>query len=251
MFLPVTSNVVARLQKLAVHDGPKIAFRAAVKQVGLQEGQKCVIICKELPGSIKKMQPFDRYIRGLTINEAIVQTNLHSKKVANMVSLILQDAKRHAVQDLNMKEDNLIVFTSWVEKAKAKHTRKIKAKGFEHLIMHRRTDFAVTLKEANPEQLRIIETYQNIRKGQRATDFHLQQWHARVQKERFKTPEGPDPTPDLPQAAQSVNWAEVEAAFVKSLDFSSYVVYVKADPTTRHEMLRRYASRADSAEVSA
>ena len=78
--------------------------------------RKARVVARNAPQSVKKLQRVADLVRGMALDEALIQTRLMTLKAARTYESLLQNARAVAVNHHGLDEKDLIVEETWVVK---------------------------------------------------------------------------------------------------------------------------------------
>eukprot|EP00906_Rhabdomonas_costata_P015719 RCo022563 len=153
-----------------------VAFRRALREVrSAEDAPTSVSVAYNLHTSSKKMQPICRFVSGMTLKEAIMQTHAHSKKAANMLSYVLRKSERDAVEGMKMNKDLLVINNLLVARGDVMKDARLyqgKVNFYNRQFLHVR----VVLRQATPEQYQCFLDYEAFMTKKDLWEKHRQEW---------------------------------------------------------------------------
>ncbi|ABO95400.1 predicted protein, partial [Ostreococcus lucimarinus CCE9901] len=104
-------------------------------------------ILRGAKGSPKKFSAFLRLVRGLRVDDALIQCDMSPKRVAKTVAKVLQSAIGNAVNNQGLDRERLVVSSATV--GKGEYLRRVSIHGRGRAgVMHRpRSHVRVTVEE--------------------------------------------------------------------------------------------------------
>ncbi|KAI8112130.1 hypothetical protein M9434_003454 [Picochlorum sp. BPE23] len=116
----------------------------------------------------RKLNTFVDVLRGLHIEDALIQCQVHHKKAARMCEKLLRSAKANAVTNHGLDPENLKVEQAWVGKGQYLRRISIHGRGRSGVMHKTRSHLTVILKEeATPRRTKIIPMLQERKKWRR------------------------------------------------------------------------------------
>ena len=125
----------------------------ALTDDGLSERASAVL--RGAKGSPKKFGAFLRVIRGLKVEDALIQCDLSPKRVAKTVSAVIQSAIGNAVNNQGLDRDRLVIASATV--GKGQYLRRVSMHGRGRSgTMHRpRSHVAIEVEENDVVRRRV------------------------------------------------------------------------------------------------
>lgn len=116
----------------------------------------------------RKLNQFVDVLRGLHVEDALIQCRVHHKKAARMCGKLLESAKANAVTNHGLDGDNLKVDEAWVGKGQYLRRVSIHGRGRSGVMHKTRSHLTIVLKEeATPRKTKVIPMLQERTKWKR------------------------------------------------------------------------------------
>jgi len=116
----------------------------------------------------RKLNQFVDVLRGLHVEDALIQCRVHHKKAARMCEKLLESAKANAVTNHGLDGENLKVDQAWVGKGQYLRRVSIHGRGRSGVMHKTRSHLTIVLKEeATPRKTRVIPMVQERTKWKR------------------------------------------------------------------------------------
>lgn len=116
----------------------------------------------------RKLNQFVDVLRGLHIEDALIQCRVHHKKAARMCEKLLESAKANAVTNHGLDGANLKVDEAWVGKGQYLRRVSIHGRGRSGVMHKTRSHLTIVLKEeATPRKTKVIPMLQERTKWKR------------------------------------------------------------------------------------
>ena len=125
-------------------------------------GEKCArAILRGARIGPRKLNTFAALLRGLHIEDALIQCRVHHKKAARMCEKLLMSAKANAVTNHGLDGSKLKVKEAWVGKGQYLRRISIHGRGRSGIMHKYRTHLTVILKEEEtPRRTKIVPMLQ-------------------------------------------------------------------------------------------
>ena len=129
------------------------AIPGALTDEGISERARAVL--RGTKGSPKKFSAFLRVIRGLRVDDALIQCDLSPKRVAKTVGKVIQSAVGNAVNNQGLDRERLVIDTATV--SKGQYLRRVSMHGRGRAgVMHRpRSHVAIALVESDDVERKV------------------------------------------------------------------------------------------------
>jgi len=149
---------VPGMSPLSRSPAPTSALRGAFIPGALTDegtSEQARAILREAKGSPKKFGAFLRVIRGLSVEDALIQCDLSPKRVAKTVGKVILSAVGNAVNNQGLDRDRLVVAEATV--GKGKYLRRVSIHGRGRAgVMHRpRSHVTIHLEERDDVKRRV------------------------------------------------------------------------------------------------
>lgn len=116
----------------------------------------------------RKLNHFVDVLRGLHVEDALIQCRVHHKKAARMCEKLLESAKANAVTNHGLDGENLKVDQAWVGKGQYLRRVSIHGRGRSGVMHKTRSHLTIVLKEEpTPRKTRVIPMVQERTKWKR------------------------------------------------------------------------------------
>jgi len=116
----------------------------------------------------RKLNTFVDVLRGLHIEDALIQCRIHHKKAARMCEKLLMSAKANAVTNHGLDASKLKVEQAWVGKGQYLRRVSIHGRGRSGVMHKHRSHLTVILKEEfTPRKTKVIPMLQERKKWAR------------------------------------------------------------------------------------
>mmetsp|Transcript_5184 Transcript_5184/g.18291 ORF Transcript_5184/g.18291 Transcript_5184/m.18291 type:complete len:249 (+) Transcript_5184:3-749(+) len=113
-------------------------------------------VWKGAPISPRKLNLVAALVRGLGVEDAMIQCNLLPKKAARMVEKVVQSAASNAVHNHGLEKEKLFVKEAYVGKGIYLKRISIHGRGRAGVMHKKRANLTVVVKEADePQKLRV------------------------------------------------------------------------------------------------
>jgi len=132
--------------------------RASVIPGALTEGavsERATAVLRGTKGSPKKFNAFLRVIRGLKVEDALIQCDLSPKRVAKTVGAVIQSAIGNAVNNQGLDRDRLVVALATVGKGTYLRRVSYHGKGRSGVMHRARSHVAIELEESDKVKRRV------------------------------------------------------------------------------------------------
>lgn len=130
---PMTKAVRRRLSKYAIHQVPRIER--------IVHGRH-----RNIPITARKLNEICRLVRGLNVNEALIQLKLSPKPKAVYVFNCIRNTRTSAMNNFGMDSDRLIVAEAWVGHAVSPSFPDFRAKGKANMKVRGRAHLTIALR---------------------------------------------------------------------------------------------------------
>lgn len=119
---------------------------------------KAFAIARNISISPRKLNMFAKVLRGLRVDDALIQCQMHPKKSASICQKVLLSAKANAVHNHGLLGDSLLVDEAWVGKGTHLKRTALHGRGRSGKMMKYRSHLTVVLREVNlpPRKTRVI-----------------------------------------------------------------------------------------------
>lgn len=102
---------------------------------------------KDIHISPQKLNDMCRLVRGLSVEEAMIQMRMSRKGNAYIVANCIRGAKNAALHNMHMDESRLVVAEAWVGHGTHQKRRSFRAKGKMDIIKRYRANLTVVVRE--------------------------------------------------------------------------------------------------------
>ena len=166
---PTSSTSEPGMSPLRRAPPPARATRGAVIPGALTDGgisERARAVLRDAKGSPKKFSAFLRLIRGLRVDDALIQCDMSPKRVAKTVGKVIQSAVGNAVNNQGLDRDRLVI--AWATVGKGQYLRRVSMHGRGRAgVMHRpRTHVAIAVEE-NDDVERSVQIFDDEMPWQR------------------------------------------------------------------------------------
>ncbi|CAM6047156.1 unnamed protein product [Sphagnum compactum] len=117
--------------------------------VAKKQSQAVLTMIKQSP---KKVNLVAELVRGMRVDDALMQMAVSPKRAAKVVAKVVHSARANAVHNYGLNKDRLIVAEAFVGKDKYLKRLRIHGKGKAGRMVHPRCRLTVILKELSPEK---------------------------------------------------------------------------------------------------
>jgi len=140
---------------------------------GIADSLTARAILRNVPISPRKLNEFARIIRGLHIEDALIQCKIHPKKSAQICEKVLLSARANATNNHGLTETDLKVEEAWVGKGQHMKRVAMHARGRAGRKYKYRSHLTIILKQEKgvKKRTRVLpmmmerEKYWNMREG--------------------------------------------------------------------------------------
>jgi large subunit ribosomal protein L22 len=117
----------------------------------------------------RKLNSFVDVIRGVHIDDALIQCKIHNKKAARLTEKLLESARANAVNNHGLDGSQLMVDQAWVGKGQYLRRVSIHGRGRSGVMHKTRSHLTVVLKEEDnvPRKVKVMPMVQERSKWKR------------------------------------------------------------------------------------
>ena len=121
------------------------------------EARDARAISRNIAISPRKLNAFVDVVRGLSIQDALIQCRMHPKKAAGICEKVILSAKANAVNNHGLAEARLMVEQAWVGKGRYQKRTSLHGRGRSGVRHKYRAHLTVVLKEGDvPRRTRVV-----------------------------------------------------------------------------------------------
>jgi large subunit ribosomal protein L22 len=149
---------VPGMSPLSRSPAPASAMRGAFIPGALTDegtSEQARAILHEAKGSPKKFSAFLRVVRGLSVEDALIQCDLSPKRVAKTVGKVILSAIGNAVNNQGLDRDRLVVAEATVGKGKYLRRVSIHGRGRSGVMHRPRSHVTIKLEERDSVRRRV------------------------------------------------------------------------------------------------
>lgn len=129
------------------------AIPGALTDEGVSERARAVL--RGAKGSPKKFGAFLRVIRGLRVDDALIQCDLSPKRVAKTVGKVIQSAVGNAVNNQGLDRERLVIDTATVSKGQYLRRVSMHGRGRAGVMHHPHSHVAIALVESDDVERKV------------------------------------------------------------------------------------------------